>query len=161
MAILLVLCSLFAFSACDPSEIHLEHEYLADIVNVELINYDNPKQKHFFSWVPDHTSDLKPFDDGKVSVLETIEADKISSFIDTLCECPILYWYFAFDSPNGLCLKLSYSNGDFLIIYCYEKSFAGYIGKFTSSGDVVEFIGSFVSFGCFEILINDYFQTKI
>ena len=161
LALLLVLCALCTFVACDPATFYFDHEYLSDIVSVELIRYDNPEQKHFISWVSDHTADLKPFDDSKLSVLETLEADKISDFLDTLIECPILFKYYAFDSPNGLCLKLTYSNGDFIIINCYEQSFAGYIGKFSFNGEVAEFIGCFVGYDCFETLVNDYFQTKI
>ena len=161
LAILLVLCSLCAFAACDPTTIYLDNEYLSDIVKVELVNYDNPQQKHFLSWVPNHTSDLKPLDLNKISVVETLDGEQIADFIDTLCECPILDRYYAFDSPKGLCLRLTYANSDFLIVNCKEESFVGYIGKFTKSGEVEQFIGCFVGVMSFEILVNDYFQTQI
>ena len=163
LTLLLALCSLYTFAACalDPSTIYIEQEYLADIVSVELVKYDNPNQKHFFSWVPDHTSDLKPVDNNKFSVLETLDEDRIADFIDTLCECPILDRYYAFDSPSGICLKLNYSNDDFLIVNCNEDAFVGYIGKFFHDGEVAQFIGCFVSASCFETLVNDYFQMKI
>lgn len=161
LATLLIVCSLCAFAACDPGSYKFSREYLSDIVSIELISYDNPENKHFVSWVPDHTSDLKPFDDSKLSVLETLDEDNFSQLIDTLCECEILYQYYAYDSPNGICLKLSYSNGDFLIVSCDEVSYAGYIGKFSSDGGVAEFIGCFCSRSDFEALVNDYFLTKI
>lgn len=159
ISILLICC--LTLTACDPGSYYFEPEELSDIVSVELINYNNPEQKHFLSWVPDHTSKLKPFDDSKLSVLETLEEDKIAQFTDVLCECNILYKYYAYDSPNGTCLKLSYSNGDFLIINCNMPSFAGYIGKFTSGGEVAEFIGCFSSSYYFKTLVNDYFQMKL
>ena len=161
LTILLVICSLCTFAACDPNEIYFERDSLADIVKIELIRYDNPKQKQFFSWVPDHTDDLKPFDESRVTVLETLDENKIYDLLDTLCECPILDRYYAYDSPNGICLKISYSNGDYLIVNCNEGSFTGYIGRFDCDGKVVQFIGCFVSVACFETLVNDYFQTKI
>lgn len=161
LAILLVLCSLVSFAACDPGTFYFDDEYLSAIVSVELISYVNPEQTHFFSWVPDHTADLKPFDESKVSVLETLDNDKLSDFIDTLCECDVLYKYYAFDAPNGLCLKLTYANGDFVIVSCNGNSFAGYIGKFSADGEVADFIGCFSSLYSFETLVNDYFQTKI
>ena len=161
LTILVVLSCLCAFAACDPSEVYLDSEYLDGIVSVELVNYDNPGQKHFFSWVPDHTADLKPFDSSKLTVVGTLDEDQISDFLETLSECPILDRYYAFDSPNGFCLRLTYSNGDFIIVNCYQQSFVGYIGKFTPDGDVAQFIGCFVSRKCFETLVNDYFQTKI
>ena len=161
LAILLVVCSLCAFAACDPNTIYIEAEELADIVSVQLISYDNPQQKSFISWVPDHTSDLKPFDTSKISVLETLDREAIPELLETLTECPILDRYYAYDSPKGLCLKLNYSNGDFLIVNCHQDSFTGYIGKFAPNGEVVQFIGCFVGVTSFETLVNDYFQTKI
>lgn len=157
--ILLICC--FTLTACDPSSYYFQPEELSDIVKVELINYNNPQQNHFLSWVPDHTSKLKPFDDSKLSVLETLNEDKITQFTDVLCEFHILYKYYAYDSPNGTCLKLSYSNGDFIIINCNMPSFTGYIGKFTSDGEVAAFIGCFSSSDYFKILVNAYFQTKL
>ncbi|MCI8434996.1 MAG: hypothetical protein HFK10_03415 [Clostridia bacterium] len=161
LAILILICSLFIFTACDPSPFYFEHEYLADTVSIELIRYDNPEQKHFLSWVPDHTADLKSFDQSKVTVLETLHENKIPDFIDTLCEYDILYKYYAFDTPNGICIKLNDSNGDFLIVSCNENSFAGYIGKFYSNGEVADFIGCFSALKYFETLVNDHFQMKI
>ena len=158
--LILIICC-FTFTGCDPGSYYFTHEYLSDIVSVELINYNNPKQKHFISWVPDHSSDLKSFDDSKLSVLETLDEDKISDFIDTLCECHILATYYAYDSPNEICLKLNYSNGDFIIANCQNQSYAGYIGKFTFDGKVAKFIGFFSSRTSFITLVNDYFQTQI
>ena len=161
LAALLILSALYTLVACDPDTFYFDHEYLSDIVSIELIRYDNPEQKHFSSWVPDHTSDLKPFEDSKLNVLETLDENKISDFIDTLCECHILDKYYAFDTPNGICLKLNYSNGDLLIVSCNKNSSAGYIGKFFSNGEVAEFIGCFSAPNYFETLVNDYFQMKI
>lgn len=157
-AIFFIICSLFIFAACDPATFYFNHEYLSDTVSVELIRYDNPEQKHFSSWVPDHTSELKPFDQSKVVVSETLDENKIPDFIDTICEYDILYKYYAFDTPNGICIKLTYSNGDFLIVSCNENSFKGYIGKFFSNGEVADFIGCFSAFDSFETLLNDYFK---
>ena len=158
--IFLIICCL-TLTGCDPVSYRFHHDDLADIVSIELIQYDNPEQKDFLSWVPDHTSDLKPFDVSKVSVLETLDEDNISELIDTLCECYILDTYYAYDSPNGICLKLTYSNGDFLIISCDENSYEGYIGKFSPDGEVAQFIGCFENLSSFKTLVNDYFQTKI
>ena len=160
-AIFIIICSLFIFEACDPGTFRFDLEYLTDIVSVELIRYDNPEQKHFSFWVPDHSSDLKSYEQSKEIVSETLDENKISDFIDTICECDVLYKYYAFDTPNGICIKLTYSDGDFLIVNCIENSFVGYIGKFYSNGDVADFIGCFSDLKCFETLVNDYFQMKI
>lgn len=159
MAIMMICC--FVLAGCDPGSYYFTQEYLSDIVSVELIDYSNSKQRHFISWVPDHSSELKAFDNSKYSVIETLDDDKIDDFIDTLCECHILSTYYAYNSPKGLCLKLNYSNGDFVIANCQNKSFAGYVGKFTASGKVAKFIGCFSSYYSFKTLVNDYFQTQI
>lgn len=161
LIILIVLCSLVQFVACDPSDYYFTQEELSDIVSIELINYENPAQKSFFSWVPDHTSDLKPFDNKKVCVLESLAEDKFSQFVETLCDCLILETYFAYDSPKGICVKKSYSDGDFLILSCNEQTFAGYVGKFSSDGEVARFIGCFCNRDSFEALVNDYFVTNL
>lgn len=158
-ALILIICC-FTLTACDPGSYYFEQEELSDIVNIELINYDYPEQKHFKSWVPNHTADLKPFNDSKLSVLETLDGDKFPQFIDTLCEFHILYKYYVFDAPNGVCIKLSYSNGDFLIINGYKSLYVGYIGKFTSDGKVAEFIGSFSNSSSYKTLVNDFFLTQ-
>lgn len=158
--IFLIICCI-TLTGCDPSSYYFAHDDLDDIVSIELIQYDNPEQKEFFSWVPDHTSDLKPFDNSKVSILETLDEGHISELIDTLCQFHILGTYYAYDSPKGLCLRLTYSSGDFLIVSCDENSYTGYIGKFSLDGEVVQFIGCFASLRSFQTLVNDYFQTKI
>lgn len=150
---LLVLC--FTFSACDPGTFYFTSEDFAEVISIELINYDNPEQKRFKSWVPDHTSDLKPFDENKMSRLEILDESKISDFVDYLCECFILDTFFAYDSPNGNCIRLNYSNGDFLIIW------SSYIGKFTSDGKVSKFFGCLGDSEYYENLVNNYFQTQI
>lgn len=161
LIILPVLC--FVLIGCDPCSYSFNRQELSDVVKIELINYDNPDQEHFFSWVPDHTSDLKSFDNAKMTVLENLDDNNISDFIDDLCECDVLDTYYAYDSPKGICIRLSYSNGDFMIVWSnYEKkTFSGYIGKFSSKGDVSEFIGCFSSYDSFEALVNNYFQTQI
>ena len=161
LLILLMLCSLCALTACDPGTFYFDEEYLSGIVSVELVNYDNHNQKNFFTWVPDQSAKLKPIDMSKLSVVETLNQDKISDFFETLYKCHILDKYYAYDSPAGLCLKLNYANGDFIIINCAGKRYAGYIGNFTADGNVGEFIGCFSSYYSFETLVNDYFQTQI
>ncbi|MDE6597711.1 MAG: hypothetical protein K2K60_03640 [Clostridia bacterium] len=155
-ALIIILISLcLTLTACDPIRDHFEHEYLSDVVSVELIKYDNPKQKQLFLWVIDHSSQLKPFDNSKVSVLESLDENKISDFIDSLCELDFFSPYYDFDSPKGTCLKLSYSNGDFLIIQ------SRYIGKFSPNGEIAEYIGSFSNPNTYKSVINEYFQTRI
>lgn len=98
-----------------------------------------------------------------MTVLETLDDAKKSDFLKQLSEAYILDKYYVYNSPKGICIKLSYSNGDFLIITCNyaEKAFGGYIGIYSENGDVAEFIGSFSGYDSFESLVNDFFEIKI
>ena len=160
----LVFCC-FTFTACDPIRTTFKQEDLSDIVSIELINYDNHQQKKFATWVTDHSSELKPFDESKASVLEALDVDKTQQFIDSLCEYSIFLNYYKLDSPNGICIKLTYSNGDFLIINNQLNSGKlgkhGYIGRFSPNGEVAEFIGAFSTSNYFELLVTDFFQYNI
>jgi hypothetical protein len=64
-----------------------------------------------------------------------------------------------YDSPKDICIRLNYSNGNFLIIWAnyIEDSYAGYIGEYLSDGTVFSFWGSFSSLMDFEELVNQYF----
>lgn len=161
--IVFLLVSCFTLSACDPANYRFKKEDLARVISIELINYDNPAQKGFSSWVPDHESDLKSFDDDKMTRLEILDKSRISNFVYSLCNLNILYKYYAYDSPNGNCIKLNYANGDFLIIWSnYEEScFPGYIGIFSAEGEVINFIGCFESLSSYKYLVNNYFLTQI
>ncbi len=125
------------------------------MVSIGLLNYDNPGQKHFGSWVPDHSSDLQPFDESKASRLKELNSDAIEDFVDDLCEYHILYKYYTVDAPNGVCIKLNYSNGEFLIIN------NSYIGKFLPDGQVADFIGDFSHYKYFEYLVSNYFKMQV
>lgn len=160
----IIIITCLTFTACDPGSYQFEHNDLANnVVRVELINYDNPDQKQFVSWVPDHSSKLLPFNKSNMTILEQLDESRIDDFLSQLSEEDILSEYYVFNSPKGICLKLTYANDDFMIITSdYEnEAFYGYIGKYTADGEVSEFIGSFSSYSSFESLVNNYFETKL
>ena len=151
-------------SACDPGTYQFREDLNAgDVVSVELIRYENPKQKMFRSWVPDHFKRLGDLDLSSVTVLETLEEDKKAEFLNQLSRENILLHYYVFNSPKGICLRINYSNGDFLIVNndCESKTYRGYIGMYNAEGEVTEFYGTFVRYDSFESLVNDYFETKV
>ena len=155
---------LLCMTGCDPGSYSFEYEELTEcIVAVELINYDNSEQRHFMTWVIDQSSRLLPFDSNKCTVLASLEEDNLSDFLSDLSEADILPDYYAYNSPKGVCLRLLYENGEFMVIWCnYEKtSYTGYIGTYTSSGEVIDFIGCFSGYFYFEDLVNDYFTFDL
>ena len=154
----------FLFSSCDPAISQFDTLDLKEnLVEIALIDYENPEQKQFISWIPNCFSKLVPFETSNSTIVEVLSKEKYSKFIEQLSEVSILSEYYAFDSPNDLCIQLSYENGDFLILTCnrQDKSYRGYIWMYSQNGDVKNFIGSFERYDSFQSLVNNFFDTKI
>ena len=158
---LIIMC--FCLCSCDPGTYTITPYSLEGVKTIELIDYKNPDQKHFASWVPNHFEDLKPFDTAKATVIEILQEERKSDFLDAFMQTDILYKYYAYDSPVDICIRLNYENGNFLIIWSnYEKnSFAGYIGEYSADGTVLSFWGSFSGLSYYQGLINNFFSYNI
>lgn len=50
LVFLTLICCLLC--ACDPGTFHIHQETLESVVSVELIQYENPDQNHFFLGCP-------------------------------------------------------------------------------------------------------------
>ena len=74
---------LFSLSACDPGTFIISQDALKDVISIELIEYKNPSQKHFTSWVPNHFEDLQSFNTVNVTVIETLQDEKKTEFLDS------------------------------------------------------------------------------
>jgi hypothetical protein len=158
ISLCLILIAL-TLSSCDPIMYSPTEKYLKDVVSIELIRYNNPDQKDFISWVPDHSDELVPFDCSKVTILETLPKDQHTNFTVAFSQTVVLHHYYKYDSPAGICIKATYSNGNFLIMS--QDSSAGYIGEFSQDGNVVNFWGAFSSSHYYENLVNDFFTYQI
>ncbi len=158
---LVIMC--FCLCSCDPGTHTISPNSLEGVKTIELIEYKNPNQKHFSSWVPNHFEDLKPFDTANATVIETLQEEKNSDFLNSFMQTDILHTYYAYDSPADICIRLNYENGNFLIIWSnYKKnSFAGYIGEYSADGTVLSFWGSFSSLSYYQDLINTFFIYNI
>ena len=60
-AIMIAVITCFSICSCDPSSFVVSRDSLDNVISVELIEYVNPNQKHFFTWVPNQFDDLLPF----------------------------------------------------------------------------------------------------
>ena len=149
LVLLMTIC--FLLSACDPGYFSVNRDALNDVVSVDLIEYTNPNQKNFTTWVPDQFDKLIPFVPENVTVLESLPSEKISEFLDAFSNTEILHTYYAYNSPKDVCIRLHYENGNFLIIWANytENAHSGYIGEYASDGAVLSFWGSFSA-------LNDY-----
>ena len=161
LVLLTIIC--FSMCACDPSSFVINRDSLDNVISIELIEYTNPDQKHFTTWVPDQSDKLAPFNLANATILETLPEEKISDFLDSFSTIDILHTYYAYNSPKDICIKLNYENGDFLIIWANyaEDSYAGYIGEYSAEGTVVSFWGSFSSLSDYKDLVNHFFVYEL
>ena len=160
LSFILICCSL---CACDPAPYTIDPAALEQVTRIELIQYENPDQEHFFSWVPDQFDQLVPFDPDRATVLETLAPERNAEFLEAFSKSDILHTYYAYNSPKDVCLRLQYENGHFLIVWANyaEKSFSGYIGEYTADGSVLSFWGCFSALSYYLELVEQYFAYPL
>ena len=161
LVLLTIIC--FSLCACDPGSFEVARDSLDNVISVELIEYANPDQKHFTTWVPDQSDELIPFNLANATILETLPEEKIPDFLDAFSTTDILHTYYAYNSPKDICIRLNYESGDFLIIWANyaESSYAGYIGEYSADGTVSSFWGSFSSLSYYTDLVNQFFTCEL
>ena len=149
--------------ACDPGWYEIDREELNSVSSIELIEYANPDQKAFISWVPNQFDKLLPFDSAKATTLEELPAENISDFLDAFSQKDILSAYYAYNSPKDICIRLNYQNGNFLIVWANyaNNTYAGYIGEYSPDGTPLSFWGSFSALDYYTDLVNQYFTYKL
>lgn len=156
--ILLVLLLVPILFSCDPIMFNLDIDELkTNLVDIELIKYENDEQKEFPLWMKDYSDRLLKFDSNKVSIIDNLEETKINDFLECLTEFEVIYKHYTFDSPKGRCAKLNYSNGDFIVIGL-EKLNSGYIFKYDENGNVIEYTGKISGSKDFVLTVEHLFN---
>ncbi len=163
ISFVLLVVLLFSLCACDPGRYLIEQDSLEGIVSVDLIEYENANQKHFFSWVPNHFDELVPFINENAKVIERLPQEKLADFLHSFSKTDILHTYYAYNSPKDICIRCNYENGNFLIIWANyaRKGAAGYIGEYSADGTVLSFWGCFSALSYYEELVNEYFNYTL
>ena len=162
-AIIPIICVflMLILSACDPMMIGLEKSYLENkVVKVELIHYENPKQKKFASWIPDHSGQLKPFDFNNVTIIQELPEESFSAFYDQISKAFIRQKYYIYNAPKGFCLRLTNNDGSFMI-YCCNSTSRGFCGLYSQEGEIIEYIGAPDSYKEYANLINEFFDVHL
>ena len=113
ITILLLICMLMTLGGCDPAQIYFNFENLI-VESVELICYENDDARKIY----DNIAFVKPFDFSRVTILATLDEDKINDFSHDLSKIPFLNWWWILDSPTGKCIRINYVDGRFDIICC-------------------------------------------
>lgn len=163
--IIIMICITICLSltACDPAISNFDIDGLtSDVVSIEMIDYRNPEQKTILSRWSDHFSELLPFKEADCTLIDELEEEAFADFLETLRKTEFYYGYYACNSSEGICLKLLYGNGDFLILNSDPESelIRGYIGKYSAEGEVLEFYGCFGSNLTFEKLIDVFSDSE-
>ena len=159
VALLCLVC--IPIYACDPLYYQMKDTGVLDdeIVSVQLIRYDNPKQKAFKLWAQTGTRKLKTFNLEKMEVVETLSEDQIPNLLLELGELETLGGYYTYDSPQGECLKLNYSNGNFLIIWGDAQK-GSYVGTYSPEGKVVYYAGAIDFLDKYADIVEKFFKLK-
>ena len=139
------------FIACEPAFAPIPFsELMDDLISVDLINYDNPDAKKT------RNHPVKPFEFDRVFIIETLRTERTYDFINELSLCTPDSGLKHHDSPNGVSIRIHYSNGDFFInsLHC------DYVGFFYKNGQVRRFVGTNKS-DYLRRTANKYFDTQI
>ena len=142
----------------DPELYQFEYEKLkGQIASVELINYENENPK-----IIKDASNVLPFDFAKMEVIETLASDKIDDFVTDLSETGFMDYSSFAKEPVGICIKITYKDGKFIIITSTLIDVAyALVEVFDSNGFSIEHIGKPGSRKDFVALVNKYFEYKI
>ena len=156
---IMILCVFISLSGCvwDPASYLFDYEKLKEqVATVELINYENEEPKKIKD-----ISEILPYDFDKEEVLETLPADKIDDFIMDLSEIRFLDYSSFAKEPVEICIKITYKNGEFIIITSTLMDVAyGLVELFNSNGCPIEYIGAPGDRDEFVALVNKYFEHK-
>ena len=102
-----------------------------------------------------------PYNFVKEEVLETLVADKINDFVTDLSDIRFLDYSSFAKEPVGICIKITYKDGKFIIITSTLMDVAyGIVEVFDSNGYPIEYIGEPRDRDEYVALVNKYFEHK-
>ena len=157
---IMIICVLVSLGGCvwDPAITYFDYDELKEqIATVELINYENENPK-----IIKDASNVLPFDFAKMEVIETLASDKIDDFVTDLSETGFMDYSSFAKEPVGICIKITYKDGKFIIITSTLIDVAyALVEVFDSNGFSIEHIGKPGSRKDFVALVNKYFEYKI
>ena len=156
---IMIICVLVSLSGCawDPASYLFDYDELKErIATVELINYENDEPEKI-----DDDSKILPYDFDKEEVLETLVVDKINDFVTDLSDIRFLDYSSFAKEPAGICIKITYKDGKFIIITSTLMDVAyGLVEVFDSNGYPIEYIGEPRDRDEYVALVNKYFEHK-
>jgi hypothetical protein len=155
-AILFFIFACLSLTACDPAwYYHYNSERIAAIVAVELIDYEYPDATEISTFIS--TSRVQQFDLNKMTIIETVDEDKLGEILQDLSEVEVWGGWNHSDSPFGISLRIIYADGDFEVVSADPE--LPFFARYDSNGKLIRYIGMFLYSSDFEDIVNKHFNT--
>lgn len=162
--IMIIVLFCFSLVACEPIFGHMGTiQENFEISSVELISYDNPDRlvvRHGLIAIFVRPADYAPFERDKCTLIETLSEEKKEEFFERMGPISIINGdYSEYNSPNGICLKITCSDGSFFVFENTDKK-ETFGAKYSADGGFDWYWGepdptSITS------LINDFFNYQV
>lgn len=150
IGLLLTLILAFVVSACEVGVKGLADEDLLNVVEVQLIYYNNPGARIWKKSKVDAS-----FDEDKMEIIEILPDNKAQELLTDL-RGEVFHWHTdELDTPNSYAMRLLYGDGGCIVISFDPYPFGG---KFDNSGNIIEDYG-FPLFGKRDS--NKFFTTQL
>lgn len=143
-------------NACEPEAYYFRNSERNDeIVSVDLISYTTDSIE-----IVESNEEILNVSVDSIILLETVDGSYLDDFIDDFSNIEFLLGFPRMNSPSGICIKINYENGDFLLIMDFEKDEISYGDAilYDSSGNFKEYFGGSSWRENYLNLINDYFE---
>jgi hypothetical protein len=158
LAILLVTFACLSLTACDPAwYFHYNSERIAEIVAVELIDYDYPDAVEISTFLS--TRRVRRFDFNRMETIETVDESMLDDFLQDLSGVEVWGGWHHSNSPFGISLRIIYRNGDFDVVSADQE--LPFFARFNSKGRLDRYIGMFLYSTDFADIVNKHFETQI
>lgn len=160
--LLLTLTMLFTLTSCDPTECDFNsYKILEDVISIQLIDYKNDGEVNWLSWIYGDITYIKPYDFTKEEVIETLDEDRIDSFVKEIKEFGFFIKDSA-DSASGKSVKIIKNNGYFMIFSGIDMSLANelrdFVVLYNSKGIAEEHFGVYLDIAGFRDCVSSYFE---
>jgi len=158
---ILVFIATFAvicLSACEPEMFWFEYDEISsNVISVELINYCTLDLHEIES-----EDEIYTFIFYQMEVIEILDIASIDNFFFDLSNIEFHNRLDYSNTPVGISVKITYENGDLLILSSTLINEIAYGGAFlyNSEGVIIEYYGNFAIRQQYVDLVNMYFETQ-
>ena len=153
----ILLLMVIVLTGCDPaSRFFYKNEYIDEIERIELVEYKNEDYK-----IVDASKDGLKFDPEKVVKVETLNNEKVESFLGDFEKIIFHIENESVNEPTGYCLLWHLKNGNFIVFSCTMiKGDRAYsmVAEFDSDNNFVVHHARFAARPHFEDVLDDYFE---